>query len=79
MNRYKEKEIKRYVIADLSIPTNYVMSKRNGNYCFINNISVATKFVNKEIAQSICDECNLIMGIDLVVIPIMITYEILEM
>lgn len=31
MRKFKEKEIKKYVIADLSIPTNYIMSKRNGN------------------------------------------------
>ena len=49
MKRYKEKEIKKYVIADLSQPTNYIMSRRNGNYCFIDNIVAATKFLNKSI------------------------------
>jgi hypothetical protein len=78
MNRFKEKELKRYVIADLSQPTNYIMSKRNGNYCFIDNISVATKFVSKKTANSICNECVRNTGIDLVVVPVMITYEIIE-
>ena len=32
MNKFKEKELKKFVIADLSIPTNYIMSKRNGMY-----------------------------------------------
>ena len=79
MTRYKEKEIKRYVIADLSQPTNYLLSLRNAKYCFIDNISTATKFVNKSIANNICDDCIRNFNIDLVVVPIMITYEILEL
>lgn len=78
MNRYKEKELKKYVIADLSQPTNYLHSLREGRYNFINNIIVATKFVNKSTAQEICNECIRNTNIDLVVIPIMITYEIVE-
>ena len=78
MNKYKEKEIKKYVIADLSQPTNYLHSLREGRYNLIDNIIVATKFVNKNIAQQICDECSRNFQIDLVVIPIIITYEILE-
>lgn len=78
MNRYKEKEIKKYVIADLSQPTNYLKSMRDGKYCFIDNIVVATKFISKSTAQEICNECIRNTNIDLVVIPIMITYEIIE-
>ena len=78
MNRYKEKEIKKYVIADLSQPTNYLKSMKDGKYCFIDNIVVATKFVSKIIAQEICNECIKNTNIDLVVVPIMITYEIIE-
>ena len=78
MKKYLEKEIKKYVIADLSQPTNYLHSLRGGRYNFIDNIIVATKFVNKNIAQQICDECSRNFQIDLVVIPIIITYEILE-
>ena len=78
MNRYKEKEIKKYVIADLSQPTNYLHSLREGKYNFINNIIVATKFVNKSTAQEICNECIKNTNIDLVVVPILITYEIIE-
>lgn len=76
--RYIEKEIKKYVIADLSQPTNYLQSLREGRYCFIDNISVATKFVNKSVANEICKECIRNFNIDLVVVPILITYEILE-
>lgn len=78
MNRYKEKELKKYVIADLSQPTNYLHSLREGRYNFINNIIVATKFVNKSTAQEICNECIKNTNIDLVVVPILITYEIVE-
>ena len=78
MNRYKEKEIKKYVIADLSQPTNYLKSMKDGRYCFIDNIVVATKFVSKITAQEICNECIKNTNIDLVVVPIMITYEIIE-
>lgn len=78
MQKYKEKEIKRYIIADLSQPTNYLHSLRNGKYCFIDNIVNATKFVNKNIAKNICNECINNFNIDLVVVPISITYEIVE-
>ena len=78
MNKYKEKEVKKYVIADLSQPTNYLHSLREGKYNFIDNILVATKFVSKSTAQEICNECIRNINIDLVVIPIVITYEIIE-
>ncbi len=78
MKKYKEKEIKKYVIADLSQTTNYLLSKKNANYCLIDNIAAATKFLNKSIAEDICKECMANYKIELVVIPILITYEILE-
>ena len=78
MKKYLEKETKKYVIADLSQPTNYLHSLRDGRYDFIDNIIVATKFINKNIAQQICNECIRNFQIDLVVIPIIITYEIVE-
>ena len=78
MNRYKEKEIKKYVIADLSQPTNYLKSMKDGKYCFIDNIVVATKFVSRSTAQEICNECIRNINIDLVVVPVLITYEIVE-
>ena len=78
MNRYKEKEINKYVIADLSKPTNYLKSMKDGRYSFIDNVVIATKFVNRYTAQEICNECIRNTNIDLVVVPIMITYEIIE-
>lgn len=78
MKRYKEKELKKFVIADLSIPTNYLFSNRNANYSFVDNIVVATKFLNRNIAQTICNECMVNCNIELVVVPLLITYEIIE-
>ena len=78
MNRYKEKEIKKYVIADLSQPTNYLKSMKDGRYSFIDNVVIATKFVNRYTAQEICNECIRNIKIDLVVVPVLITYEIVE-
>lgn len=78
MNKFKEKEVKKYVIADLCNPTNYIVSKRNGNYYLIDNIAIATKFVSKKTANSICNECIRNTGMGLVVVPIIITYEIVE-
>ena len=78
MNKYKEKEIKKYVIADLSQPTNYLKSMKDGRYSFIDNVVIATKFVNRYTAQEICNECIRNTNIDLVVAPVLITYEIVE-
>ena len=78
MNRYLEKEIKKYVIADLSQPTNYLKSMKDGRYSFIDNVVIATKFVNRYTAQEICNECIRNTNIDLVVVPVLITYEIVE-
>ena len=78
MNRYKEKEINKYVIADLSQPTNYLKSMKDGRYSFIENVVIATKFVNRYTAQEICNECIRNTNIDFVVVPVLITYEIIE-
>lgn len=78
MKKFKEKELKKYVIADLSQPTNYLHSLREGKYCFVDNIITSTKFVNKNVAEMICNECMRNFDMDLVVVPIVITYEIVE-
>ena len=78
MKKYKEKVCKKYVIADLSEKTNYLFSNRNGNYSLIDNIAVCTKFVSKAIAKDICDECITNCGMQLVVVPLLITYELID-
>ena len=78
MKKYLEKETKKYIIADLSQPTNYLKSMKDGKYCFIDNVVIATKFVNRYTAQEICNECIRNTNIDLVVVPVFITYEIVE-
>lgn len=78
MKKYKEKESKKYVIADLSEKTNYLLSNSNGNYSFIDNVAACTKFLSKTIAEDICDECMRNCGVQLVVVPLLITYELIE-
>lgn len=78
MKKYKEKESKKYVIADLSEKTNYLFSNRNGNYSFIDNIATCTKFLSKTIAEDLCNECMRNCGVQLVVVPLLITYELIE-
>lgn len=77
MNRYKELEKKRYVIADFSSPTNYLLSEGNKHYTLTDNICICTKFATKDLADMICAECSS-NDYPLVVVPIMITYEIIE-
>lgn len=78
MKRFKEKELLRYVIADFSQPTNYLKSLRDAKYCLIDNIQAATKFMEKSVALGICDECRKNFEMDLVVLPLMISYELIN-
>lgn len=77
MNRYKELEKKRYVIADFSTPTNYLLCEGNKHYTLTDNICICTKFATRDVAEMICSDCTN-EDYPLVVVPIMITYEILE-
>ena len=78
MKKYKETEIRKYVFAYFSQTNNYLYSLKNAKYCFIDNIVSCTKFINYKTAKEIRDECIRNFKIDLVVAPIMITYEIIE-
>lgn len=78
MEKFTEKILKRYVIADLSSDTNYLVANGFKTYSFINNISVCTKFVEYNIAELICNECSAKYNLDLVVVPIEITYNIIQ-
>ena len=51
---------------------------KDGRYSFIDNVVIATKFVNRYTAQEICNECIRNTNIDFVVVPVLITYEIIE-
>lgn len=73
-----EKIFNHYVIANLDTPTKYLMSQGNGHYCLIDNIVGATRFAKESIANVIQRECSNLYNLDLVVIPIKITYELIN-
>jgi len=75
-----EKELKRYVIATFDNPTNYVVCNGQCVYSFIDNIQMATKFANKEIAYEVYNSLmkKYSSNVDLVVLPLKIKYVLLE-
>lgn len=80
MKKYKELVLKRFVIATFDNPTQYLISEHFGKYSFTDNIQIASKFTNKNIASTMKDyfykDTNL--EIDLVIVPIEIEYSIIE-
>ena len=78
MIEHLEKSKKRYVIATFDNPTNYVVAKGNCNYSFIDNIVVASKFVNQSDAYEVRNSLVKTYDIDLVVLPMRIDYILLE-
>ena len=80
MNSYLESVLGRYVIATLSSPTTYLIFK-DDNITFTKQISRATKTAGRATANAIKNEFYAYTGmtdIDLVVLPIKISYEILK-
>ena len=80
MNDYLESTLFRYVIATLGSPTTYLVFK-DENITFTKQISRATKTAGKATANSIKNEFYAYTGrtdIDLVVLPIRISYEIIK-
>lgn len=81
MERYLEKTIRKYVIATLGTPTLYlkkVPSKKE--YMFSEDIEYATKAMSKNIAEQIKNYYYQDIGFDieLVVVPVEITYELVD-
>lgn len=83
--KYLEKKIRKYVIATLDIPTLYLKKTPGKNeYIFLKDIEYCTKAVNKNIAEQIKDYyyqdtfTNNNFPIDLVVVPLDISYEIVN-
>ena len=77
---YLESELIRYVIATLDSPTTYLIFK-DGKISFTRHISRATRTVGRNTANSIRDEFYACTGredIELLILPIRITYEILQ-
>ena len=78
MKEHVERELNRYVIATFDNPTNYVVCNGNYNYSFIDNIQLATKFASKYAAEEIYKSVYSKLGIDMVVLPMVIKYVLLE-
>lgn len=80
MNKYLESTLERYVIATLENPTTYLIFK-DENITFTRQISRATKTAGRNTAKAIKNEFYAYTGrtdIELVVLPIKITYEIVK-
>ena len=80
MNNHLESILDRYVVATLSNPTTYLIFKDN-NITFTNQISRATKTAGRTTANAIKNEFYAYTGrtdIELVVLPIKISYEIIK-
>lgn len=80
MDNYLESAIDRYVIATLDNPTAYLIFK-DENITFTRQISRATKTAGRITANTIKNEFYAYTGrtdIELVVLPIRISYEIIK-
>ena len=80
MNHFLESTLDRYVVATLDNPTTYLIFK-DGNITFTRQISRATKTAGKITANAIKSEFYAYTGrndIELVVLPIRISYEIIK-
>ena len=80
MKNYLESTLDRYVIATLDNPTTYLIFK-DENITFTKQISRAKKTAGKTTANTIKNEFYAYTGrndIELVVLPIRISYEIIK-
>ena len=80
MDNYLEGTLKRYVVATLDNPTTYLVF-RDGNITFTTQMYRATKTVGRITANAIKNEFYAYTGrtdIELVVLPIQISYEIIN-
>ena len=80
MNNYLEYVLERYVIATTGSPTKYLVFK-DDRISFTKHISSATKTAGRITANTIKNEFYAFTGrndIELVVIPIKISYELLR-
>lgn len=81
MKTILEKRRKKYVIATLDTPTKYLKSLgQDEGFVFTDNIEYASKTVSKEIANYLisCFYHENNVEIELVVIPIYVSYELIN-
>ena len=81
MNRYLEKKIIKYVAATLDTQTLYLKkTPAKPEYCFVEDIEMATKTLNKKLMDQIISYyySDTRMDITLIAVPIEITYEVID-
>lgn len=81
MNRYLEKKVIKYVAATLDNPTLYLKkTPATPEYCFVGDIEMATKTLNKRLMEQIISYYYSDTKLDtlLVAVPVEITYEIID-
>lgn len=81
MKKYLEKKVRKYVIATLGSPTLYLKKTPTKNeYYFVEDIELATKTMSKVTGENVLHYFYVDTGInmELVVVPIEITYEIID-
>lgn len=83
MKEYKELELNRYVIATLDNPTQYLISEHFGKWSFTDNIQMASKMTNKNIANELKsyfykDTKLNNEDMELLVLPLKIEYKLID-
>lgn len=80
MEKFAVKLNRKYIIATLSSPTQYLVSRHWGNWAFTDNIEVATKAVSRKVAEMIRDNYYYDFGMDveLVVLPIEVEFRVIK-
>ena len=79
MIEHIEKQQRRYVIASLDDTTFYIVCHGNCHYSMIDNIQMASKFVNRSDAEEVCRSVRQALnGKEMVVLPLVIRYILLE-
>ncbi len=79
--KYIEKKVRKYVLATLDQPTLYLLKHPfQKEYLFTDDIEAATKTIKMDVAQYVRNFYYMDTGakIDLVIIPIDITYELID-
>lgn len=80
MEKFLENVLYRYVVATLDNPTQYLVFKDN-NISFTKHISKATKTAGKKTAETIKEEfyiCTGMTDVNLVILPVVISYELVR-
>lgn len=80
-DKFLEKEIQKYVIATLSNPTLYMKKVyQKTQYIFTKDIEAATKYMSKDVAAMMVEYYKKDTGdnMDLVIIPVSISYSLIK-